>query len=247
MGNFYPVFHWLKFITENICFYLRKYPFYNVYRHKININFRFDLWNEKFFITSIKKFISLDNIIKQKNCMSVQQIFFNQFKSKKKIYFFILLLKFYELWAVQKIYFATAAHSNQGCSKIFKALEQPWWWCVAANCDPYCYKQLLKKNNFIILFQTPDEYQVEYDIKRKEEDTYVYSRFHGYTYDGIWAMALAIQHVARRIRHFRRNQTVADFRYRDELWEKLFLEALRNTSFEGVTVSRSRSKICTLK
>ena len=74
---------------------------------------------------------------------------------------------------------------------------------------------------------------MEYDSRRGTE----YSRFHGYTYDGIWAVALAIQHVARRIRHFRRNQTVADFRYRDELWERLFLEALRNTSFEGVTVS----------
>ncbi|CAG5078337.1 Similar to Gabbr2: Gamma-aminobutyric acid type B receptor subunit 2 (Mus musculus) [Cotesia congregata] len=79
--------------------------------------------------------------------------------------------------------------------------------------------------------KTPDEYQVEYDSRRGNE----YSRFHGYTYDGIWAVALAIQHVARRIRHFRRNQTVADFKYRDPLWEKLFLEALRNTSFEGVT------------
>lgn len=91
----------------------------------------------------------------------------------------------------------------------------------------------LKCNRFFPFFQTPDEYQVEYDSRRGSE----YSRFHGYTYDGIWAVALAIQHVARRIRHFRRNQTVADFKYRDPLWEKLFLEALRNTSFEGVTVS----------
>ena len=83
------------------------------------------------------------------------------------------------------------------------------------------------------MLQTPDEYQVEYDSRRGNE----YSRFHGYTYDGIWAVALAIQHVSRRIRHYRRNQTVADFKYRDPLWEKLFLEALKNTSFEGVTVS----------
>lgn len=83
------------------------------------------------------------------------------------------------------------------------------------------------------LFQTPDQYRVEYDSRRGKE----YSRFHGYTYDGIWAVALAIQHVTRRIRHFRRNQTISDFKYRDELWEKLFLEALGNTSFKGVTVS----------
>ncbi|KAB0791553.1 hypothetical protein PPYR_03353 [Photinus pyralis] len=78
---------------------------------------------------------------------------------------------------------------------------------------------------------TADEYSAEYDSRRGKE----YSRFHGYTYDGIWAVALAIQHVAHKIRYFRRNQTVSDFRYRDPLWEKLFLDALQNTSFEGVT------------
>jgi len=81
--------------------------------------------------------------------------------------------------------------------------------------------------------QTPDQYQDEYNSRRGAE----YSRFHGYTYDGIWTVALAVKHVARRIRHFHRNQTISDFRYRDVLWEKLFLDALRNTSFDGVTVS----------
>lgn len=83
--------------------------------------------------------------------------------------------------------------------------------------------------------QTTEQYQVEYDSRRGKE----YSRFHGYTYDGIWAVALAIQRVASRITHHRRDQTISDFRYRDALWEKLFLEALRNTSFEGVTVSKT--------
>ncbi|XP_018573120.1 gamma-aminobutyric acid type B receptor subunit 2 [Anoplophora glabripennis] len=78
---------------------------------------------------------------------------------------------------------------------------------------------------------TADEYRMEYDSRRGVE----YSRFHGYTYDGIWAVALAIQNVAHKIKYFRRNQTVNDFRYRDPLWERLFLDALHNTSFEGVT------------
>lgn len=86
--------------------------------------------------------------------------------------------------------------------------------------------------------QTPDQYKIEYDSRRGGE----YSRFHGYTYDGIWTVALAVKHVARRIRHFHRNQTISDFRYRDVLWEKLFLDALRNTSFDGVTVSRPGSQ-----
>ncbi|XP_044763812.1 gamma-aminobutyric acid type B receptor subunit 2 isoform X1 [Coccinella septempunctata] len=78
---------------------------------------------------------------------------------------------------------------------------------------------------------TAEEYQIEYDSRRGKE----YSRFHGYTYDGIWAVALAIQNVAHRIKYYIKNTTVVDFRYRDPFWEKLFLEALKNTSFEGVT------------
>lgn len=59
-----------------------------------------------------------------------------------------------------------------------------------------------------------------------------YSRFHGYTYDGIWAAALAIEYVAGK-----KNNALEMFNYRDDGWENVFLEALRNTSFEGVTVS----------
>lgn len=69
-----------------------------------------------------------------------------------------------------------------------------------------------------------------------------YSRFHGYTYDGVWTAALAIQEVARKVHQSAHdkgtlNRTIADFQYRDREWENLFLEALRDTSFEGVTVS----------
>ncbi|XP_062125166.1 gamma-aminobutyric acid type B receptor subunit 2 isoform X4 [Drosophila sulfurigaster albostrigata] len=73
---------------------------------------------------------------------------------------------------------------------------------------------------------TADEYLVEYDRLRGLE----YSRFHGYTYDGIWAAALAIQYVAEK-----REDLLTHFDYRVKDWENIFLEALRNTSFEGVT------------
>jgi len=69
---------------------------------------------------------------------------------------------------------------------------------------------------------------VEYDRLRGTE----YSRFHGYTYDGIWAAALAIQYVAEK-----REDLLTHFDYRVKDWESVFLEALRNTSFEGVTVN----------
>nr|XP_014085809.1 gamma-aminobutyric acid type B receptor subunit 2 isoform X1 [Bactrocera oleae]XP_036224854.1 gamma-aminobutyric acid type B receptor subunit 2 isoform X1 [Bactrocera oleae] len=73
---------------------------------------------------------------------------------------------------------------------------------------------------------TADEYLSEYDSLRGTE----YSRFHGYTYDGIWAAALAIQYVAQK-----REDFLTHFDYRVKDWELVFLEALRNTSFEGVT------------
>ncbi|XP_072946009.1 uncharacterized protein GABA-B-R2 [Epargyreus clarus] len=78
---------------------------------------------------------------------------------------------------------------------------------------------------------TAKDYQVEYDRRRGLE----YSRFHGYTYDGIWAMALAIQTVAHRVKLKYKEKTVQDFRYRDKEWEQLFLDALSNVTFEGVT------------
>lgn len=64
-----------------------------------------------------------------------------------------------------------------------------------------------------------------------------YSRFHGYTYDGIWAAALAIQYVAQT-----REDFLTHFDYRVKEWESVFLEALRNTSFEGVTVNKKNKK-----
>lgn len=78
---------------------------------------------------------------------------------------------------------------------------------------------------------TAKDYHVEYDRRRGLE----YSRFHGYTYDGIWAMALAIQTVAQRVKSKYKEKTVQDFKYRDKEWEALFLDALSNVTFEGVT------------
>ncbi|XP_055587222.1 gamma-aminobutyric acid type B receptor subunit 2 isoform X2 [Uranotaenia lowii] len=73
---------------------------------------------------------------------------------------------------------------------------------------------------------TADEYLNEYNSRRGGE----YSRFHGYTYDGIWAVASAIQYVSQRKEH-----SLTHFEYRVKDWENIFLEALKNTSFEGVT------------
>ncbi|KAK6639979.1 hypothetical protein RUM43_008256 [Polyplax serrata] len=113
----------------------------------------------------------------------------------------------------------------QNCSleELSEALEG----CILTDLLP-----LSTNGEITISGNTAEEYRLEYDNLRGGD----YSRFHGYTYDGIWTMALAIQHVALRIRHYRKNDTMKNFRYRDELWEQLFLQALKNTSFEGVTL-----------
>lgn len=75
-------------------------------------------------------------------------------------------------------------------------------------------------------------YKSEYDRLRLKE----YSRFHGYAYDGIWAIAMAIQAVDKKLRMINSARTIEDFQYRDPFWAQLFREALNETNFNGVTV-----------
>ncbi|XP_076162250.1 gamma-aminobutyric acid type B receptor subunit 2 [Ptiloglossa arizonensis] len=157
----------------------------------------------------------------------------------------IILGNFNEVWA-RRIFCEAYKFGMFGRKYqwvIMGTYAEEWWLRPGGGCAPSELSEALHgailtdllplttDEQYTVSGITPNQYRVEYDSRRGTE----YSRFHGYTYDGIWAVALAIQHVARRIRHYRRNQTISDFRYRDALWEKLFLEALRNTSFEGVT------------
>ncbi|XP_032683097.1 gamma-aminobutyric acid type B receptor subunit 2 isoform X5 [Odontomachus brunneus] len=157
----------------------------------------------------------------------------------------ILLGNFNEAWA-RRIFceaYRFGIYGRKYQWVIIGTYTREWWLRPGGGCAP---SELSEALHGVILTDllpltteeqyttsgiTPDQYQIEYDSRRGGE----YSRFHGYTYDGIWTVALAVKHVARRIRHFHRNQTISDFRYRDVLWEKLFLDALRNTSFDGVT------------
>lgn len=77
----------------------------------------------------------------------------------------------------------------------------------------------------------------KYDYLRKED----YSKFHGYAYDGLWAIALAIRQVSKRIRAEFQNVSLDNFHYRDPFWGRMFREALNQTSFVGVTVSRKNN------
>ncbi|XP_018049231.1 PREDICTED: gamma-aminobutyric acid type B receptor subunit 2 isoform X1 [Atta colombica] len=157
----------------------------------------------------------------------------------------ILLGNFNEVWA-RRIFceaYRFGLYGRKYQWVIIGTYTREWWLRPGGGCAP---SELSEALHGVILADllpltteeqhttsgiTPEQYWKEYDSRRGNE----YSRFHGYTYDGIWTVALAVKHVARRIRHFHRNQTISDFRYRDVLWERLFLDALRNTSFDGVT------------
>ncbi|GIX68250.1 gamma-aminobutyric acid type B receptor subunit 2 [Caerostris extrusa] len=79
---------------------------------------------------------------------------------------------------------------------------------------------------------TAAEYAGQYDKRRDHE----YSRFHGYAYDGIWAIALAIQSVAQKLKA--KGRHLKEFQYRDPFWGQLFRDAFNETSFTGVTEKR---------
>ena len=46
----------------------------------------------------------------------------------------------------------------------------------------------------------------------RRHDVSIYSRFHGYAYDGIWTMARAIDQVERDSKLI--NETLVDFKYK---------------------------------
>ncbi|XP_022258577.1 gamma-aminobutyric acid type B receptor subunit 2-like, partial [Limulus polyphemus] len=78
---------------------------------------------------------------------------------------------------------------------------------------------------------TPAEYEAQYNKARRGQ----YSRFHGYAYDGIWAIALAIQKVRQKLLSKESSRSFEMFEYKDPTWVHLFREAFNRTAFIGVT------------
>ncbi|XP_076305711.1 gamma-aminobutyric acid type B receptor subunit 2-like [Tachypleus tridentatus] len=76
----------------------------------------------------------------------------------------------------------------------------------------------------------------EYETQYKQRYDGSNNRFHGYAYDGIWMIALAIQMVKRKLIAIDSSRTLEMFEYRDPMWGALFREAFNQTSFRGVTV-----------
>lgn len=98
------------------------------------------------------------------------------------------------------------------------------------------------------------EYSDEYKRRAREMSISIEeNKFYGYVYDGIWAIALALDRVDNLLKHY--NQlardgkvklkselegitSLLDFEYHKPIWVKLIRDALNKTRFDGVTVSR---------
>ncbi|XP_047485840.1 gamma-aminobutyric acid type B receptor subunit 2-like [Penaeus chinensis] len=129
---------------------------------------------------------------------------------------------------------------GSGCSveDIMTALEG----CIMTDLLP-----LATSRTKTVSGKNITQYEASYNRLRRNE----YSRFHGYTYDGVWAMALAIQAVGHKLhkenRYRNTSITVKDFRYWDQMWEDLFTKALSEVKFDGVTGSVQFTKDNTRK
>ncbi|KAG5671522.1 hypothetical protein PVAND_001716 [Polypedilum vanderplanki] len=152
----------------------------------------------------------------------------------------IILGNFNEFWA-RRVFceaFRLEMYGRAYQWLIMGPSRKDWWKVNDTDCTVDELKQALESTiatdllplstsgDITVSGTTAEEYLKEYNRRRGNE----YSRFHGYTYDGIWAVALAIQYVSQKKDSFLQN-----FHYRDKEWEAVFLEALSNTSFEGVT------------
>jgi len=101
----------------------------------------------------------------------------------------------------------------------------------AARSEGLCRRTISSK--------TSEQYEAEYrnasrvTAIKHNITNHPYSRFHGYAYDGIWAIARAIEAVETE--SSATNESLAQFEYKDAKWERRFIRALNHTAFEGVT------------
>lgn len=86
---------------------------------------------------------------------------------------------------------------------------------------------------FHSFLQTPQQYENEYNEKRGTVES---SKFHGFAYDGIWVIAKTLQRAMKYLNATNKNQKIEDFNYTNKELGKIFLDAMNETNFFGVTV-----------
>lgn len=92
------------------------------------------------------------------------------------------------------------------------------------------------KDSDRLSLQTPQDYQDSYLRQLFQEGSAV-SPLHSFAYDAVWVVARALGQVMEAVKHrekfsIQRNVTVSEVEV-----HKMLLEAVRQTHFEGVTVS----------
>ncbi|KAF4790057.1 gamma-aminobutyric acid type B receptor subunit 2-like protein [Turdus rufiventris] len=131
--------------------------------------------------------------------------------------------------------------------------ENLWWesWINSSQClsknllaamEGYIgvdFEPLSSKTNKTISGRTPQQYEKEYNAKRGDGQS---SKFHGYAYDGIWVIARTLQRAMNYLNATNKHQKIEDFNYTNHKLGKIFLNAMNETRFFGVTVRKDRQE-----
>ncbi|XP_062836908.1 gamma-aminobutyric acid type B receptor subunit 2 isoform X2 [Anolis carolinensis] len=113
--------------------------------------------------------------------------------------------------------------SNCHTANILSAMEG----YIGVDFEPLSSKQIKT-----ISGRTPQQYEKEYDQRRGNVEP---SKFHGFAYDGIWVIAKTLQQAMKILNATNKNQKIEDFNYTNKDLGKIFLDAMNQTSFFGVT------------
>lgn len=88
----------------------------------------------------------------------------------------------------------------------------------------------------VVSLQTPQDYQDSYLRELIQEGSKV-SPLHAYAYDAVWVAARALSQVMETVKHREKYSSQRNVSVSEEEVQRMLLEAVRQTQFEGVTVS----------
>lgn len=88
--------------------------------------------------------------------------------------------------------------------------------------------------SLILSLQTPGEYQNSYLRQLVRKGSKV-SPLHAFAYDAVWVAAIALSQVMDAVKH--REKYGSQRNVSEDEVHKMLLEAVKQTQFEGVTVS----------
>uniref|UniRef100_A0A803JZ79 Gamma-aminobutyric acid (GABA) B receptor, 2 n=1 Tax=Xenopus tropicalis TaxID=8364 RepID=A0A803JZ79_XENTR len=138
----------------------------------------------------------------------------------------------------QALWWQQANTSTCSTKNLLTAMEG----YIGVDFEPLSTKQIKT-----ISGRTPQQYEKEYNEKRAGVEP---SKFHGYAYDGIWVIAKTLHRALEYLYSSKQRQRIQDFNYTDHKLGKIFLDAMNETNFFGVTgqvVFRNGERMGTIK